>query len=217
MQWMQWIVWITIIAFILTVLLFTALYLYSDIECVWPPCISELIEQHKSLTLLMFGFTTGMIWVNLIFVSIALRRDELVGVATLIFLSVMGVFSFDLCEHRNSHYVSVLMYTASSTAYANMVVSSQLVLFTAAVDIFTLMFVGIVIYTAFFDKWHKTSKCLYTGLECCWILSFCVYAIAHAFENRFIYDSLFLVLDCTPDTPHEHGLDDILAIIIQND
>ena len=57
---MEWIVWITLFAFILTVLLFTALYSFSDIECVWPPCVSELIKQHKSLTLLMFGFTTGL-------------------------------------------------------------------------------------------------------------------------------------------------------------
>ena len=214
---MQWIVWITVIAFFLTVLLFTVLYLCSDIECMWPPCISELIEQHKSLTLLMFGFTTGMIWVNLIILSIVIRRDELVGVATLIFFSVMAVFSFDLCEHRKAHYISVIMYAASSTLYANMVVSFKLIYFTVAVDVFTFLFAAIVIYTAFFDKWHKKSKCLYTGLECCWILSFCIYAIAHAFENRFIYESLVLVLDCAPSTLHEQGLDSLMTFITHSD
>ena len=104
---MEWIVWITIFSLVLTVLLFTMLYSFSDIECVWPPCVSELIEQHKSLTLLMFGFTTGMIWLNLIILSIVVRIDELAGLATLMFFSVMGVFSFDLCEHRAAHYLSV--------------------------------------------------------------------------------------------------------------
>jgi len=211
---MEWIVWITIISFTLTVVLFTVLYSCSDIECIWPPCVSELIEQHKSLTLLMFGFTTGMVWINLIILSIVMKRDELAVVATLIFFSVMGVFSFDLCEHRRAHYLSVLMYTATSTAYANMAVSPKLIQYTAAVDICTVSFILIVVYTAKFDKWHRTSKCLYTGLECCWILSFCVYAIAHAFENRLVYNSLFLVLDCAPSTPHEKDLHDIVAAVI---
>ncbi len=212
---MEWIVWITIFAFILTVLLFTMLYSFSDIECVWPPCVSELIEQHKSLTLLMFGFTTGMVWVNLIILSIVVRKDELAGVATLMFFSVMGVFAFDLCEHRGAHYLSVLMYTVTSTAFANTVVSTKLLVFTAAVDLFTVLFAGMVVYTAFYDRWHAKSKCIYTSLECCWILSFCVYAIAHAFENRLMYNSLFLVLDCAPSAPHEKGLHDIVAAIIR--
>jgi hypothetical protein len=213
---MEWIVWITMFAFVLTVLLFTMLYSFSDIECIWPPCVSELIEQHKSMTLLMFGFTTGMIWVNLIILSIITRRDELTGVATLIFLSVMGVFAFDLCEHRAAHYLSVLIYTATSTFFANAVVSTKLLMFTVAVDVFTALFGAMVIYTAFHDRWHAGSKCLYTGLECCWILSFCIYTIAHAFENRFMYNSLFLVLDCTPNTPHEKGLHDIITTIIHS-
>jgi hypothetical protein len=213
---MEWIVWITLFAFILTVLLFTMLYSFSDIECVWPPCVSELIEQHKSLTLLMFGFTTGMVWLNLIILSIVVRIDELTGVATVMFFSVLGVFAFDLCEHRPAHYLSVLMYTITSTTYANVVVSDKLVLFTVAVDVFTVLFMGIVVFTAFDQRWHQVSKCVYTSLECCWILSFCVYAIAHAFENRLFYNSLFLVLDCAPSTPHEKGLHDILTTVVQH-
>jgi hypothetical protein len=178
--------------------------------------VSELIEQHKSITLLLFGFTTGMVWINLIILSIVIRKDELVGVATLIFLSVMGIFSFDLCENRVAHYVSVLMYTITSTVYANTVVSDKLILFTGAVDVFTILFMSIVIFTAFYDKWHKVSKYMYTSLECCWILSFCCYAIAHAFENRLMYNSLFLVLDCAPSAPHEQGLDDIVTTVIHH-
>jgi hypothetical protein len=211
---MEWIVWITVIAFALTVLLFILLYSFSDIDCIWPPCVSELIEQHKSVTLLMFGFTTGMVWVNLMILSIVVRRDELAAVATLIFFSVMGIFSFDLCEHRHAHYLSVLGYTVTSTVYANTVVSDKLIFFTLAVGFFTVLFSAIVIYTAFFDKWHGQSKVFYTGLECCWILSFCVYAIAHAFENRLMYNSLFLILDCVPNTPHEQDLHSIVAAII---
>ena len=213
---MEWIVWVTIFSFALTVLLFTVLYSFSDIDCVWPPCVSELIEQHKSLTLLMFGFTTGLIWLNLIILSIVVRMDELAGVATLMFFSVMGVFSFDLCEHRAAHYLSVLMYTITSTTYANVVVSYNLLIFTAAVDVFTILFMAMVIFTSFYDQWHKVSKCLYTSLECCWIFSFCVYAIAHAFENRFVYNTLFLVIDCAPGTIHEKGLHDIVTAVIQH-
>ena len=40
---MEWIVWITIFSFVLTILLFAMLYSFSDIECIWPPCVSELI------------------------------------------------------------------------------------------------------------------------------------------------------------------------------
>ena len=213
---MEWIVWVTAFAFILTVLLFTMLYSFSDIECVWPPCVSELIEQHKSLTLLMFGFTTGMVWLNLIILSIVIRIDELTGVATVMFFSVLGVFAFDLCEHRGAHYISVLMYTITSTTYANVVVSEKLILFTVAVDVFTVLFMVIVVFTAFDSRWHQVSKCVYTSLECCWILSFCVYTIAHAFENRLFYNTLFLVLDCAPGTPYEKGLHDIVTTVVKH-
>ena len=212
---MEWIVWVTIFAFILTLLLFTMLYSFSDIQCVWPPCVSELIEQHKSLTLLLFGFTSGMIWLNLIILSIVMRADELAGVATLMFFSALGVFAFDLCENKAAHYLSVLVYTITSTTYANTVVSYDLAIFTVAVDVFTILFMIMVVFTAFHDRWHFVSKCLYTGFECCWILSFCVYTIAHAFENRFVYNTLFLVIDCTPGTLHEKGLHDIVTTVIK--
>ncbi len=152
----------------------------------------------------------------MIILSIVVRNDELAVVATLMFFSVLGVFSFDLCTHKRAHYLSVLVYTVTSTIFANTVVSKRLVLFTAAVDFFTVLFLGMVMYTAFFSKWHRTSKYLYTGMECCWIFSFCVYAIAHAFENRLMYNSLFLVLDCTPSTPHEKELHDIVTAIIRS-
>ena len=211
---MEWIVWVTIFSFVMTVFLFTVLYSFSDIQCVWPPCVSELIEKHKSMTLFMLGFTTGLIWLNLIILSIVLRRGVLAVLATLIFLSVMGVFAFDLCEHKALHYMSVIVYTASSTAYANMAVSIHLIYYTAAVDCLTLAFLLAVAYTALFDEWHKISKYLYTGLECCWILSFCIYAIAHAFENRFNYNSLFFALECTPSTLQEYEIHEILAAVI---
>jgi len=213
---MEWIVWITICSFFLTVVLFSILYTFSDIECVWPPCVSELIEQHKSMTLLMFGFTTGLMWLNLIIISIIVRIDELAAVATLMFLSIMGIFAFDLCENREAHYASVLLYTASSTIFANTVVSEKLLIFTLAVDFFTVSFMTMVVFTSCHDRWHSVSKYLFTTLECCWILSFCTYVTAHAFENRFMYNSLFLVLDCAPSTPHEQGLHDILTTVVKH-
>jgi hypothetical protein len=213
---MEWIVWITLASLFCTVLLFVVLYLFSDIECVWPPCVSELIEQHKSMTLLMFGFTTGMIWLNLIILSIVVHIDELAGVATLMFFSVMGIFSFDLCEHREAHYLSVLVYTLTSFIYANTVVSEKLMCFTVAVDLLTVMFMSTVIFTSCYDKWHTVSKYMFTTLECAWILSFCAYVSAHAFENRFMYNSLFLVIDCAPSTPHEKGLHDILTMVVNH-
>jgi hypothetical protein len=213
---MEWIVWITIASLFFTVLLFTVLYLFSDIECVWPPCVSELIEQHKSMTLLMFGFTTGMIWLNLIILSIVVRMDEMAGVATLLFFSVMGIFSFDLCEHREAHYLSVLTYTLTSTIFANTVVSDKLLCFTIAVDLLTVLFMSTVIFTSFYDRWHTVSKYMFTTLECSWILSFCAYASAHAFENRLMYNSLFLILDCAPGTPHEKELHDIMTMVVNH-
>lgn len=208
---MEWVVWITLFALAFTVVLFAVLYSYSDVDCVWPPCVSELIERHKSLTLLMFGFTTAMIWLNLIILSLIVRGDGLAAIATLMFFSVLGVFSFDLCAHRQAHYLSVLTYAFASTYFANTVVSSKLIVFTVAVDLFALLFLSTALFTAFLDRWHSVSKYMFTCLECGWILSFCAYAAAHAFENRLMYNSLFLVVDCAPGAPHEEGLRDILT------
>jgi hypothetical protein len=208
---MEWVVWTTLFALAFTVALFVALYSYSDIDCVWPPCVSELIERHKSLTLLMFGFTTAMIWLNLVILSVIARADGLAAIATLMFFSVLGVFSFDLCEHRSVHYLSVLVYAFTSTLFANTVVSDKLIVFTVAVDLFTLLFLLTALFTAFLDRWHTVSKYMFTCLECGWILSFCAYVAAHAFENRLVYNSLFLVVDCAPGAPHEEDLRDILA------
>jgi hypothetical protein len=108
-QTMEWLFWVTSLCFIFTLVLFVALYSATDLECKWPPCISELIEAHKSLVLIMFGFTSGLVWLNLIMLSVIVRSDELVALATLIFFSVMGVIAFDVSHYRLLHYLFVAL------------------------------------------------------------------------------------------------------------
>ena len=208
---MEWLFWMTSLCFILTLMLFVVLYSASDLECKWPPCVSELIEAHKSMVLVMFGFTSGLVWLNLIILSLIVRTDELVMLSTLVFLSVMGVIAFDVSHHRLAHYLFVAVYTLSSTAFANIVVSDKLYLFTAAVNICTILFVFMVLYTAADSEWGDLSKYFYTGFECLWIVAFFAYVIAHAFENRHAYNTLLLLVNCTADTAHEQGIHTVIG------
>jgi hypothetical protein len=203
---MEWLFWVTAMCFLFTLILFVILYSATDLECKWPPCISELIEAHKSLVLIMFGFTSGLVWLNLIILSLIVKTDELVALATLIFFSVMGVIAFDLSHYRLMHYLFVALYTISSTAYSNIVVSDKLYLFTILVDVTTILFLILVIYTAMYSEWGDVSKYFYTGFECLWIVSFFAYVIAHAYENRRSYNSLLLLVNCTDDNAHEEGI-----------
>ena len=205
-QTMEWLFWVTSLCFIFTLVLFVALYSTTDLECKWPPCISELIEAHKSLVLIMFGFTSGLVWLNLIMLSVIVRSDELVGLATLIFFSVMGVIAFDVSHYRLLHYLFVALYTISSTAFANIVVSDNLYLLTTLVNLTTTLFITMVLFTATDSEWGDVSKYFYTGFECLWIMAFFVYVIAHAHENRNSYNTLLLLVTCTDDTTHEKGL-----------
>lgn len=208
---MEWLFWITTLCFILTLVLFTILYSATDLECTWPPCISELIEAHKSMVLVMFGFTSGLVWLNLIILSLIVRTDELVALSTLVFFSVIGVMAFDLSHYRLTHYLFVGLYTLSSTAFANIVVSDKLYLFTAAVNLSTILFVILVVYTAMDDDWGGVSKYFYTGFECLWIVAFFAYVIAHAYENRHSYNTLLLLVNCTEDTAHEEGIHTVIG------
>ena len=206
---MEWLFWITALCFLFTLILFSILYSASDLECKWPPCISELIEAHKSMVLVMFGFTSGLVWLNLIILSLIVRADELVALSTLVFLSVMGVIAFDLSHHRLTHYLFVTLYTLSSTVFANSIVSDRLYPFTIAVNVSTVLFVILVLYTATDSDWGDVSKYFYTGFECLWIVAFFVYVLAHAYENRHSYNSLLLLVNCTADTAHEEGIHSI--------
>ena len=203
---MEWLFWVTCLCFIFTLILFTILYSTTELECIWPPCVSELIEAHKTLVLVMFGFTSGLLWLNLIIISLIVHTDELVALATLMFLSVMGVIAFDLSHYRLTHYLFVLMYTASSTAFANIVVSDKLYLLTVLVNLSTALFLMLVLYTSVNERWGHVSKYFYTGFECLWIMSFFAYALAHSFENRHAYNSLLLLVNCTAGTVHEEGI-----------
>ena len=203
---MEWLFWMTVTCFIFTLILFTILYSATDLDCTWPPCISKLIEAHKSLILVMFGFTSGLVWLNLIILSLIVRADELVALSTLMFLSVMGIIAFDVGHNRLTHYLFVAIYTTSSTMFANVVVSDNLYSFTVLVNISTLLFVVVVFYTAFDDEWGVISKYFYTGFECIWIMAFFAYVLAHAFENRLAYNALLLLVNCTADTAHEKGI-----------
>ena len=208
---MEWLFWMTVMCFIFTLILFTILYSATDLDCTWPPCVSELIEAHKSLILIMFGFTSGLVWLNLIILSLIVRTDELVALSTLMFLSVMGIIAFDVSHYRLTHYLFVALYTSSSTAFANIVVSDNLYAFTLLVNISTVLFVSVVLYTAFDDEWGGISKYFYTGFECIWIMAFFAYVLAHAFENRLAYNTLLLIVNCTADTAHEKGIHTLIG------
>ena len=208
---MEWVFWITAMSFMFTLILFTYLYSFTDVEFEWPPCVSELIESHKAPMIVMFGFTSGLIWLNLIIISLIVRMDELVMLSTVIYFSVMGVFAFDLNHFRGLHYLFVTMYTISSFAYANIVVSDSLYCLTFLVNLSTVLFVFMVVYTARDMQWEPTSKYFYTGFECIWLLSFFVYTLAHAFQNRHAYSTLLLLVNCTSDTTHEQGLHTLLG------
>lgn len=208
---MEWVFWVTALCFVFTLVLFTILYSATDLVCKWPPCVSELIEAHKSLVLVMFGFTSGLVWLNLIIISLIVHTDELVGLSTLMFLSVMGVIAFDLSHHRLTHYLFVGLYMASSFAFANIVISDKLYLFTVIVNISTILFAFLVVYTAMYEEWGCVSKYFYTGFECLWIVSFFAYVLAHAYENRHAYNSLLLIVNCSTDTVHEEGIHTIIG------
>jgi hypothetical protein len=203
---MEWLFWITCLCFVFTLILFTILYSTTELACVWPPCVSELIEAHKALVLVMFGFTSGLIWLNLIIISLIVHRDGLVALATLMFLSVMGLIAFDLSHYRLTHYLFVLMYTATSTAFANIIFSDKLYVFTICVNWTTALFLLFAFYTSTDERWGRVSKYFYTVFECLWIISFFAYVLAHAFENMHAYNSLLLLVNCTTDTVSEDGL-----------
>jgi hypothetical protein len=118
----------------------------------------------------------------------------------------MGVIAFDVSHYLLMHYLFVALYTISSTAFANIVVSDKLYLLTAIVNLTTVLFISMVLYTAMDSEWGDVSKYFYTGFECLWVMAFFVYVIAHAYENRNSYNALLLLVNCTADTAHEKGL-----------
>jgi hypothetical protein len=201
---MEWLFWVTLIFVLITILVFAMLYRYSDIECVWPPCVSELIESHKNIVLVMTGFTFGLIWLNLMLLSLLVRAEVLVAMSTLIFFTGQGILAFDLSNDRRLHYIFVTMYAVASTAFANSIISDRLYVLTALVNGCTFLFMCMVVYTARDADWNPRTKHYYTWLECLWILAFFLYVLAHGFENRLAYRSL--LLNCTRHAPHEQGL-----------
>jgi hypothetical protein len=118
----------------------------------------------------------------------------------------MGVIAFDVSHYRLLHYLFVALYTISSTAFANIVVSDNLYLLTALVNLTTTLVITMVLFTATDSEWGDVSKYFYTGFECLWVMAFFVYVIAHAHENRNSYNTLLLLVTCTDDTTHEKGL-----------
>jgi hypothetical protein len=202
---MEWIVWLTALCFLFVVIQFAILYSYTDIECVWPPCISELIEGHKSFVLVLFGFSCGMLWLNLVIISLIAHSEVLVGLATMMFFAVMGVCAFDVSTYRAPHYIFVSLYAVSSTAYANLLISEHLYVFTVALNIAAALFFVLALASASQGGLDTFAKYFYTTFECCWILAFFAYVLVHAFENRRAYNSL-LALKNTYEAPFEQGL-----------
>ena len=202
---MEWLVWLTALCFLVVLIQFSLLYSYSDVSCVWPPCVSELIEGHKSFVLVLFGFSCGLLWLNLVIISVIAHSNVLVGLATFMFFAVMGIIAFDLSTYRVTHSLFVTMYAIASTSYANLLVSEHLFIYTSLLNTAATLFFLLVIVTLFEDGWRTRTKYFYTIFECCWIIAFFAYVLAHAFENRLAYNSLLSVQD-TEQTPFEKGL-----------
>ena len=75
----------------------------------------------------------------------------------------MGVIAFDVSHYRLLHYLFVALYTISSTAFANIVVSDNLYLLTTLVNLTTTLFITMVLFTATDSEWGDVSKYFYTG------------------------------------------------------
>ena len=202
---MEWIVWLTALCFLFVIIQFAILYSYTDIECVWPPCISELIEGHKTFVLVIFGFSCGLLWLNLVIISLIAHSEALVGLATLMFFAVMGVCAFDIGTYRIPHYIFVSLYAVASTAYANLLISEHLYIFTVFLNIAASLFFVLAVISASNNGLDTFAKYFYTTFECFWIIAFFAYVLVHAFENRHAYNSL-LALKHTEQTPFEQGL-----------
>lgn len=187
---MEWIYWVTVVCYLAMCGMFVSLYAWSDINCVWPPCVSELIEVHKTLAIIFFGFSCGLVWLNLVLMGILRGSDLLVALATMVFLSVMGVLAFDVNAHRGAHYTFVANYMLSSVAYVNVALTEENQLFSYAVNICTFLFAFAVATAAQHAKWNTVLKYTYTIIECTWITSFLCYALIDAGSYRTQYNQL---------------------------
>ena len=163
-------------------------------ECdkrMWPPCVSELMEDNKPLFIICFGFTAGMAWLNLVFIGLLHHSEALVGYATAVFFAIMGIMAFDLHAHWCIHHVFVALYIAASLAYSNTLrVDWVAWCVNATTAIFGVLTVA---RTMIFRRWTPWFKLSYTALECLWVASFFFFMIVNAAVCKPDYGALLLL------------------------
>ena len=181
---MEWVFWLTALCSLIVAVLFFILYGWSDVKCMWPPCISELIEVHKTLITLFFGFSCAMIWFNLALVSLLKQSEDMAMLCCVIYFAFMGILSFNVSEHRAIHCAFVGLYIVSSCWYVNLAVSPENLEATVAVNVLSVSFVVVALVRFSQSKITTTFKYTFTLVECLWVASVYCYTLIISCENR---------------------------------
>lgn len=187
---MEWVFWVTALCSFVVVVLFFVLYGWSDVKCVWPPCISELIEVHKTLITLFFGFSCAMIWFNLLLISLLKQNEQMAMLCCVIFFAFMGILSFDVSQNALFHCIFVALYVASSCWYVNLAVSPENLEVTVAVNVLSACFVAVAVMRFTQARISTTLKYTFTLVECLWVASFYSYTLINSCMHRKNFDRL---------------------------
>ena len=190
---MEWVFWVTALCAFLVCVLFVVLYGWTDMKCVWPPCLSELMEVHKTVILLFFGFACGLLWLNLVLIGLLRHSDNLVGLGTMVYFSVMGIMSFDVSEHIVAHYCFVMCLMMASLLYVNIAVVSSNLPITIAVNVLTTSFIAVSVLKMVLPCWTAQFKYVYTLVEIGWVASFFCYTLINSYLSKNDFDSLLTV------------------------
>ena len=187
---MEWVFWVTTMCSLVVLVVFFLLYSFSDIKCVWPPCISELMEVHKSVILLFFGFACAMVWLNLTLISLIQHDETMLIIGTAIYFSFLGIMSFDITAHRYVHYGFVLSYIATSLAYVNLASNGARDDAATAVNALTCLFAASAVFKWLAPGWEHALKYPYTFIEIGWVIALFCYTLDHSYRSRNDFNTL---------------------------
>jgi hypothetical protein len=117
---MEWFFWLTVLMLILTLFLFLGL-MYNEVDpkTPFPPLWSEVIERNKNIMVIMFGFVTGLLWMNLMMVGLLMSDYPMIRWSILLYFTSLGIFAFDISKYRVMHYLFVLLMMATALIMAN--------------------------------------------------------------------------------------------------
>lgn len=184
--------WVTALCSFVVCVLFFILYGWSDITCSWPPCISELIEVHKTLIILFFGFSCGMVWFNMVLISLLRQNETMVKLSTVIYFAFMGILSFDVSKYAMYHYVFVALYICSSCWFVNLGALPENAEATIAVNVMSCLFVVVAVARFLQTKTSTSFKYAYTLIECLWVASLFGYTLVNSCMYRRDFGKLLI-------------------------